>query len=228
MHVVTGHQGLGVSQGSGAERIDTIDAAAGVDLATVWGELIAGRWSVVGGAYTPTRCYVSVEHAAGRRQGGRLATRRSSMLERSLLGESLKVIAIDLGLSVSTISLTCSQSMGWLGLGERASRVPILIVMAAHAARGFSLPPASRVTDGSQNGGPLTLFVDRPEQRLAACLSAAEYQIVRLAIEGKTHAEMAAARSASPRTIANQLAAVFRKLGVSGRRELIATVVRRT
>ena len=53
-------------------------------------------------------------------------------------------------------------------------------------------------------------------------LSAAERAVAQLAARGLTNSEIARARNVAPRTISNQLAGVYRKLGVSGRRELRA------
>jgi DNA-binding CsgD family transcriptional regulator len=53
-------------------------------------------------------------------------------------------------------------------------------------------------------------------------LTPAERQVLALLLEGRTASEIAARRSTSPRTVANQLASIYRKLGVQGRRELIA------
>jgi DNA-binding CsgD family transcriptional regulator len=52
-------------------------------------------------------------------------------------------------------------------------------------------------------------------------LSAAEREVARAALEGRSNAEIAALRGTSVRTVANQLQSIFRKLGVSGRTELI-------
>jgi DNA-binding CsgD family transcriptional regulator len=55
-----------------------------------------------------------------------------------------------------------------------------------------------------------------------APLSAAEREVVVAALSGKSNQTIARERGRSPRTIANQLAAAFRKLGVTSRREFAA------
>jgi DNA-binding CsgD family transcriptional regulator len=57
-------------------------------------------------------------------------------------------------------------------------------------------------------------------------LTPAETAVVALAIEGYSNEEIARVRGCSARTVANQLAAVYVKKRVSGRREL-STFVRR-
>jgi DNA-binding NarL/FixJ family response regulator len=57
-----------------------------------------------------------------------------------------------------------------------------------------------------------------------APLTTAEWEVARLAARGMSNLEIARDRATSPRTIANQLASAFRKLGVQSRSELAARV----
>lgn len=59
----------------------------------------------------------------------------------------------------------------------------------------------------------------RAERRIAA-LRPSEQEVARGLINGKTNAEIAAERGTSARTIANQVAAIFRAYGVCSRAEL--------
>jgi DNA-binding CsgD family transcriptional regulator len=54
-------------------------------------------------------------------------------------------------------------------------------------------------------------------------LTAAEKDIALAISRGLSNAEIAAARHSSARTVANQLAGILKKLGVSSRVELVAT-----
>jgi DNA-binding CsgD family transcriptional regulator len=56
-------------------------------------------------------------------------------------------------------------------------------------------------------------------------LTAAEHAVVKLAAQGLSNEAIAELRSCSVRTVANQLAASYRKFAVSGRRELKAMLV---
>ena len=58
-------------------------------------------------------------------------------------------------------------------------------------------------------------------------LTETERAIVMRVVDGESNEHIAAERGVSPRTVANQLATVFRKLGVSGRAELVAAIVPR-
>lgn len=53
-------------------------------------------------------------------------------------------------------------------------------------------------------------------------LSLAELEVVTLAVRGLRNAEIGAMRKASPRTVRNQLASAYAKLGVGSRSELAA------
>ncbi|MCA9599922.1 MAG: helix-turn-helix transcriptional regulator [Myxococcales bacterium] len=64
----------------------------------------------------------------------------------------------------------------------------------------------------------LSLPASKPEQ--VAALSPAEREVVRLALGGFGNGEIAELRQTSLRTVANQLASAYKKLGVSGRSEL--------
>jgi len=55
-------------------------------------------------------------------------------------------------------------------------------------------------------------------------LSAAEREVALAALEGLSNTAIARARGTSPRTVANQLAALYRKLGVKSRAELAALI----
>jgi DNA-binding CsgD family transcriptional regulator len=60
-----------------------------------------------------------------------------------------------------------------------------------------------------------------------AALTPAEATVAALAAAGLSNDDIARERSSSPRTVANQLANVFRKLGVASRLELYAHAGRR-
>jgi len=51
--------------------------------------------------------------------------------------------------------------------------------------------------------------------------------VTRLLIEGKSYQDMAKLRDTSKRTVANQLASAFHRLGISGRAELLCLLAKR-
>jgi DNA-binding CsgD family transcriptional regulator len=56
-------------------------------------------------------------------------------------------------------------------------------------------------------------------------LTAAEFQVVERVLQGQSNHEIAQGRGTALRTVANQLASIFRKLGISSRTELMAAVM---
>jgi DNA-binding CsgD family transcriptional regulator len=77
-------------------------------------------------------------------------------------------------------------------------------------------------------GGVRLVFLSAPLERPASLrqLTPAECEVARLAASGLSNAEIGRLRGASPRTIANQLASIFRKLEVGSRVELITRLAR--
>jgi DNA-binding NarL/FixJ family response regulator len=57
-----------------------------------------------------------------------------------------------------------------------------------------------------------------------ADMTSAELAVAELVIAGRSNREIAATRATSPRTVANQLRAIYQKLGVSSRTELLASL----
>jgi len=122
--------------------------------------------------------------------GSVLTRRENEIVSRLRLGLPLKVIALELGLHPSTVSTHVSAAARKLGAHGRVDLV--------------------RALDGE--GGD-------PEESWAP-LSPGERDVARLARTGLSNAEIARARGTSPRTVANQLARIYRKLGMGSRMDL--------
>lgn len=69
------------------------------------------------------------------------------------------------------------------------------------------------------------LSFDAAAEPLDVKLTAIEHTIVAMVVAGRSNDEIARARRRAPSTIQNQLSAIYRKLGVGSRAELIARVV---
>ena len=110
---------------------------------------------------------------------------------------------------------------------KQRSKSPMLLVLAAHANRGLAGTGSLRLQPTELHFSAQTIIALRPDNELSAELSPAQSLVARLVMEGKSHAEIAALRQVSTRTVANQLAAVFEQLDVSGRAELLCLLARR-
>ncbi len=184
-----------------------------IDLGVLWRGLRGGSSYVVSSYYADGSCWATVE-ARSRAAMPACPPIALDALERVLGGEPQKVVAYELGRAVPTVASYCSQALKALSYEHNCARAPMLLVMAAAAARGARMPAAKlgrRLDDGS-----CVVSVVVPGRHLERRLSPGEWEVARAAIEGKSHAQIADARGTSRRTVANQLASVFGKIGIHG------------
>lgn len=97
---------------------ESVPRAVGEDWGDVetWDELMSGRWRIVELFDVDGRRHV----VAQRRTGPPMSRLERQVLERRARGEGLKVMAMDLGVSVATISRRLRAGMEKLGLGTLA------------------------------------------------------------------------------------------------------------
>jgi DNA-binding NarL/FixJ family response regulator len=187
------------------DRLRTGDGSVGQAL---WPELLAGRWSLLD-AFTSagTRYLVAYKNP----EGATLRTlheRERAVLELALAGHSGKWIAFELGLSESTVARTLRTALRRIGATDTAPLVGVHSALFAPldgVAPGIDLQVA-RLTPATTSVG----------------LSDAERAVVTGILGGKRIAAIARERGTSPRTVSNQIASVYKKLGVSSRREVLA------
>ena len=144
-----------------------------------------------------------------------------------MLGEGQKAVALALKVAPSTVTLMSGECLRAMGLACRTSRVPMPLVMTLHAAKNCTTYREGAIAEFTLGGvAHRVVGVPLPVAGLSDLLSPAECAVTRLLIEGFQHSEMARVRATSTRTIANQLAAAFHKLKVSGRAELLCRLIR--
>lgn len=83
-------------------------------------------------------------------------------------------------------------------------------------------PPASLVAYELEPGR--VLFVHSIPRPTVKGLTPAEEEVLAFLLDGYDNASIAQARNTTARTTANQVASIFRKLGVTSRTELVAKV----
>ncbi len=191
--------------------------------AEVWRKLTMGDYAVLDTLYADDHCVSTLRREP---RPHPLKQERVEILRRVLLGESLKSVALDSGIVMWTSARACRQCLRATGCGDLQCRASLLLVMAAHATRGFRIPDASISSTTTALGKGLVLRYERPDTALAQRLTPSEYDVARLLVEGNSHVKIATLRKSSPRTVANHLSSIFRKLGVSGRGELLARLIR--
>ncbi len=184
----------------------------------LWDELFSGRWKVTAQLSTETHCYLNLIAGAPASTALVISAQRQRLFERAVLGESQKLVAFEAGRSRAGVSSLLHECLRTLGLSCKFRHLPLPLALIAHARANSG--QASLVSISAETNS-LVVTIRRPDQTLQRWLSASEYSVARLAMEGKSHAEIAAVRGTSQRTVANQLQSVFSKLKVSGRLELI-------
>jgi DNA-binding CsgD family transcriptional regulator len=196
--------------------------AQSVELGEVWRELSSEQLRIAASFHTAERCYLVLRPGAGSTSQSRLSRSRIGVFERVLLEASQNAVALECGVAPSTVALASRRCLQAMGLTCRAFAVPLLLVMAAHAANGRGGQTRARLAAELEAApGCRVISVERPDAELLAFLSPAEASVAKLLVEGLTYAEIADVRATSLRTVANQITATFRRLGVSGRLELL-------
>lgn len=202
---------------------DESSGAEPIDLGQVWRDLRSGCWKIADDFHSDARCYlvlIAAPDPAPHRRS--LGVRDLDLLERVLTEGSQKRVALSLGVSTSTIAGASKSGLASMGLSCLASKVPPLLVLAARASKGESPLGDERVTRLHDGKSAFRIVsASRPDDFLAELLPPAEFAVVRLVVDGRSHAEIAVLRRCSRRTVANQLASVFQRLSVSGRAELL-------
>jgi DNA-binding NarL/FixJ family response regulator len=213
------------AQRAQALRLAAIEADARattqINVTLLWRELARGTTIVVDSFFSDERCYLVLALKAGT-DATPLEGRRLEIAEAVLGAQPQKNIAADLGLAASTIALNARLALESIGVECKPSRAHPILMLAARSSRETKLLQASCSTFIAPDERELRVIsVARPDQRLAPVLPPAELIVIRWLIEGLPYKEIAERRGTSTRTIANQITAVFRRLRVSGRNELV-------
>jgi len=191
-----------------------------VELSELWALLREGHTWVSAVTYRDGRCFATLSTPPPTRAPRKLHD--VDLLADLLAGQPMKVVAADLGISLASLSERCIRILRSMTAIDRVGRSPIIVVMAALAARGLSLPPAQVEVSGHDF---CIVSVEVPGGPVTTSLSPCELEVWRLILEGRACAEVAVERRTSPRTAVNQLSSIFKKLGVSGRVALRARAV---
>ena len=141
----------------------------------------------------------------------RLWRREASALALTIDGASLKEIAYSLGIGAGNARALVSTALRKLGVESRATLYRIAIDQGG---------VIELTLDDDTKIHVLASAAKRSRLPVAEVLSAAELEVAKLAAAGHTNAAIASRRSSSERTVANQMAAVLRKLGLRSRAHL--------
>lgn len=176
----------------------------------LWPAVIDGRWTLIDRFDENGRRYLlAVQNPAGP-QVQMLSPRERSVIAAMRRGEANKAIAIELDVSEATISRIANSALAKLGLG-----ISDLLAASSVAPTILEL--------GRVRLGLVTLPGMFPGMK---DLTDAERAVVGGILRGSRTASIARERGVAERTVTNQLASAFQKLGVRSRRELILAVCR--
>jgi DNA-binding NarL/FixJ family response regulator len=170
-----------------------------------WRRVAAGSRSVVAIDRYRERQLVVLKCSPRR---GEVSLRQSQILTMLARGYSLKQVAVELGICLSTASRHIHEATRKLGF-----QTPVTVAMALRV---------SQVDD--ETGTLVIVGFAVPEGRGTRTLTPAESAVAGLVRRGMSNAAIAVIRRRSPRTIANQLARLFMKLGVHSRMELALAI----
>jgi DNA-binding CsgD family transcriptional regulator len=208
--------------GAASERWAASPPVLTVDLAQCWQDLTSGRRQIADSAFSDNHYFLLltrlVKPPAARRG---IRKRNFEVLRQVLLTSSRKQVAVQLGLSASSIAALSKQCLNSMGLSCTPCHAPPLLIMAAGAAQAHVAGTAGAVGERWVLAPHFELIrAPRPERQFASAFSRAEFDVVRRLLEGDSYGRIAGCRQTSTRTVANQVASVFRRLGVSSRPEL--------
>jgi DNA-binding CsgD family transcriptional regulator len=193
-----------------------------IDLAECWRELTSGRRQIADSAFSDGHYFLLLTRAVKPTVARRgIRTRNFQVLREMLLTPSRKQLAAQLGLSASSIAALSKQCLSSLGLSSTPCHAPPLLIMAAGAAQAQAAGATGAVGERWVLAPHFELVrAPRPELKFTHAFSRAQFDVVQRLLEGDSYATIAHCRQTSTRTVANQVASIFRRLGVSGRPQL--------
>jgi len=145
-----------------------------------------------------------------------LSTVEQTVIEQILSGARNKTIASMLGVSSPHVTGVAQRALRKLGVDSFAELTRVLRARSSLVLGDLELGGESLVALGYRE--PTVDALDR--------LTEAERKVAIGIIDGMTHRSIASARGVSERTVATQAASIYRKLDVSGKRELTAKLSR--
>lgn len=203
-----------------------VEVSRPLPLARFWQELRGGMWLFRDTFSTEERCFALLQPSADNGSPP-LNPRQLQRMESVLLGTPPKVVAMESGRSLSSITMGMQECLRRMGLSNRSGHASVLLTMAARALhRPEAAPQLGRESELEVDGVRYRVVSAlRPDLKFPVPLSLAEAAVVRSLVAGDSYAEISGQRATSPRTVANQLATAFRKLGVSGRRAALGRLI---
>jgi DNA-binding NarL/FixJ family response regulator len=182
----------------------------------MWSELLGGGL-VVTEHLRAEAANTIVARQVRRSRGAALTVGQARVAIGRARGTPVKVLALELGVTNGAIARRIAGAMRKLKLRSEAELVALV-------GSATSFPAAAVAGRGDCD---IVLTYRAPCWTLPAYLSAAERLVVREVIAGASHDGVARARGIAPRTVANHLASIYRKMHVHSRIEMFVALAGR-
>jgi DNA-binding NarL/FixJ family response regulator len=178
----------------------------------LWQGLVAGEWSLVEHWESGGRRYLAAyRNRPEIRDPRALTPTECSTLRYLALGATNKDVEFALGLPAGTVSSSVTNILKKLRVKRRVD-----LAVLADPSRMERLDV---ITVADREVGVLAVNA-RPRGAAADALSVVELEVASYVTRGWSNQRIALERQVSPRTIANQLRAVYEKLGITSRSQL--------
>lgn len=188
-------------------------------LLSLWNRLLDRELEVAETGATEGHAYLVLRQRPPDAQA--ISQRDREILEKTLFGGCRKAISDDLGVTPSTLAQLLRRSLLHLGVDCSPARVPEQLVHLLHAARGYFPTSTTRLRRSAAQDDERLVLSYAFDNAWLQQLTPAESAVLRQRMAGSSYADIAKLRNTSCRTIANQVATATRRLGVSGRLELL-------
>jgi len=182
---------------------------------TLWQGLVAGEWSLVEHWESGGRRYLAAyRNRPELRDPRALTSTEAATLRYLAIGATNKEIEFALGLPAGTVSSSVTKVLKKLRVKRRVD-----LVLLGDPSRMERLD----VEVADEQVGILSVDA-RPSGAAAAALSAVELEVASYVVRGWSNQRIASERQVSARTVANQLRAVYEKLGITNRSQLARAI----
>ncbi|NUO49330.1 MAG: helix-turn-helix transcriptional regulator [Polyangiaceae bacterium] len=185
----------------------------------LWRGLVSGRWSLIDRADAgDATVLIAHQNDPATPDPRGLSPRERAIADLVITGASNKHIAYTLGLGHATVAAHLQRALRKLGLHNRLELIRLGALADASVREADVGDAAIRVAVLDQSR--------RSESVLP--LTEAESEVAQLVRDGLSNVEIGRHRGTAERTVANQLASIFDKLGVGSRSELVLALSRST
>jgi DNA-binding CsgD family transcriptional regulator len=198
-----------------------------VDGVAAWCALLDGLWAIVDHIAGPHSYTLLCDAPPRGLRRPLLSQGELALLARRARGAAIKELAADTGYSIGHASALVTGAMRKLRVRGEAHLVALFDGQdgAPRLAAPLGLEGMVVEVNGARR---LALTYPSPRWILPAVLSSTEAEIVLALLEGASHRQVARARGTAERTVANQVASIFRKLRVRSQLELFVALRPRT